>query len=67
MLFESGGQRDYDTTVAVVANLEICCKRFKEATGYDQREFNNRMARQLPLLEKARLADYVIMNNGTLV
>lgn len=66
LLFESGGKRDYDDTVAVVANLEICCKRFEQATGHDQTEFNNRMARQLPLIDKAILADYVIMNNGTL-
>jgi dephospho-CoA kinase len=66
LLFESGGEKNYDDTVAVVANLEICCKRFEEATGYDQKEFNKRMARQLSLYDKAILADYVIMNNGTL-
>jgi dephospho-CoA kinase len=66
LLFESGGQREYDFTVAVVANVEICCKRFEEATGRDQKEFRNRMARQLSLSDKAILADYVIMNNGTL-
>jgi dephospho-CoA kinase len=66
LLFESGGEKDYDVTVAVVASVDICCKRFEEATGYDQKEFNNRMVRQLSLLDKAILADYVIMNNGTL-
>lgn len=66
LLFESGGQRYYDKTVAVVADLETCCRRFQETTGYDQKEFNNRMARQIPLYEKALLADYVIINNGTL-
>jgi dephospho-CoA kinase len=66
LLFESGGKRDYDDTVAVVANLDICRKRFERATGYDQREFNKRMARQLSLFDKAIRADYVIMNNSTL-
>jgi dephospho-CoA kinase len=66
LLFESGGKRDFDYTIAVVANLDICCKRFEEATGYDQTEFNNRMTRQFSLFDKAILADYVIMNNGTL-
>lgn len=66
LLFESGGQKDYDHTVAVIADLETCYSRYREATGHDQREFNHRMARQLPLLDKAILADYVIMNNGTL-
>lgn len=66
LLFESGEQKNYDYTIAVIADREICFKRFKEATGYDQEEFNHRMARQLPLFEKTILADYVIMNNGPL-
>ncbi len=66
LLFESGGKRDYDYTVAVVSNLETCYKRFEQATGLGRAEFNNRMARQLSLFDKAVLADYVIMNNGTL-
>lgn len=66
LLFESGGKRDYDAVVAVVADLEICRDRFEKATGNDQTEFNKRMARQLSLNEKAMLADYVIMNNGTI-
>jgi dephospho-CoA kinase len=66
LLFESGGKRDYDDTVAVVANLDVCRKRFEQATGYDQIEFNKRMARQLSLFDKAIRADYVIMNNSTL-
>ena len=66
LLFESGGQKDYDLTVAVVAQEEICCQRFQEATGLDQKEFKKRMTRQMSLFDKAKLADYVIMNNGTL-
>lgn len=66
LLFESGGQKGFDFTVAIVADVDICCKRFKEKTGHDQQEFELRMARQLPLFDRAMLADYVIMNNGTL-
>ena len=67
LLFESGGKRDFDAVIAVVADPEICFKRFAETTGYDRREFNNRTARQHPLLEKALQADYVIQNNGSLI
>lgn len=67
LLFESGGRRDFDAVIAVVADPENCFIRFEEATGYDKAEFNNRMARQLPVLEKARQADYVIQNNGSLI
>ena len=66
LLFESGGERDFDYTIAVVADADICFQRFIQTTGYEQKEFNNRMARQLPLNEKAKRADYVIMNNSTL-
>ena len=66
MLFESKENGDFDRTIAVVADLENCCKRFMEKTGYDQTEFNHRMARQLPNNEKASRADYVIYNNGSL-
>lgn len=64
LLFESGGRRDYDKVVAVVADREVCYKRFEQTTGYGQTEFNHRMARQLSLFDKALLADYVILNNG---
>lgn len=66
LLFESKGEKYFDKTVVVVANLEICRKRFEQATGYDQTEFNNRMARQYLVSEKEALADCVIVNNGTL-
>lgn len=66
LLFESGGKRDFDNTIAVLADREICLQRFKEATGSDEAEFNKRMNRQLPLLDKARQADYILLNNGTL-
>jgi dephospho-CoA kinase len=66
LLFESNEQKNYDCIVAVIANPDICFERFEQATGKDQKEFNYRMARQRALFEKARLADYVIINNGTL-
>jgi len=66
LLFENGREKDFDVVIAVVANEEVCLKRFEQTTGYNIEEFNRRIARQLPLLEKAIRSDYVIMNNGTL-
>jgi len=66
LLFESGGERGFDTVIAVVSETDLCVKRFEKATGRNRTEFNNRMSRQLPPLEKARQADYVILNNGSL-
>ena len=39
---------------------------FHSCTGNDREEFEKRMARQLSPEEKARRADYVIQNDGTL-
>lgn len=66
LLFEIGWDKYYDVTIAVAADPEICCRRFEETTGKGSTEFYSRMARQLPLLTKMELADYVIMNNSTL-
>lgn len=66
LLFESGGEVNFDYTIAVVSELDNCFKRFSLKTGYDRSEFDRRMKTQLPLFEKALLADYVIENNGTL-
>lgn len=65
LLFESGGEKDFDSVIAVVADEEVCCQRFQQATGFDQMEFNQRMARQMSNLDKAKYADYVIVNNGS--
>lgn len=66
LLFESGGKRDFDAVIAVVADPEICINRYV-ANGHEQTSFYKRTERQLPVLEKARQADYVIRNNGSLM
>ena len=65
LLFESGGEKKFDATVAVLADEAECLKRFILATGATEKEFINRMARQLSLKDKASLADYVILNKGS--
>lgn len=65
LLFETGGEKEYDKTVVVLADPEVCLKRFQQATGAGQQEFNYRMARQISPLDKAKQADYVLLNNGT--
>jgi dephospho-CoA kinase len=66
LLFETGGERDFDSTIAVIANTEKCWERYRQATGHEREDFNRRKARQLSQQEKADKADYVIQNNGTL-
>lgn len=66
LLFETGGEKGYDKTVVVLADPEVCFKRFQQATGEGQQAFNHRRARQIPPLDKAKQADYILVNNGTL-
>lgn len=56
----------YDYTIAVVADENLCKKRFIQKTGYPEDEYIKRMSQQLSPLEKAKNADFVIVNNGTL-
>ncbi|MCB1136065.1 MAG: dephospho-CoA kinase [Chlamydiia bacterium] len=64
LLFEGGFQDYYDTTVAVVADSDLCLERFKAKTGHNREEFDRRMARQWTPVQKAHQADFVIENTG---
>lgn len=65
LLFESGGDKYFDHTIAVTADPELCWERYRKSTGYEREDFNRRMARQLPQHEKAEKSDFVIKNDGT--
>ncbi len=62
LLFESESHLFFDAVLAVVADPEICKKRFHSA----EEEFENRMARQWDMKKKAAKADFTISNNGSL-
>lgn len=66
LLFETENTSFFDYTIAVIADSVLCQKRFQAVTGYEKKEYDKRMARQLPPEEKARRADYVIVNNGNM-
>lgn len=66
LLFESGGEKHFDYTVAVVANPKLSLQRFMQIPLNTSDDFEERSTRQLPLLEKAIRADYVIMNSLSL-
>ncbi|MGA8164850.1 MAG: dephospho-CoA kinase [Waddliaceae bacterium] len=65
LLFESGGEDYFDTTVAVIADRELCWERYRKMTGYEREDFNRRMARQLDQHKKAEKADFVLRNDDT--
>jgi dephospho-CoA kinase len=66
LLFESNGEKFFDASIAVLAQADICFKRFNKNEQLSRQEFDLRMSNQLSPLEKAIRADYAIMNNETL-
>lgn len=67
LLFESNREMNFDYTVVVLADPELCQKRFISGTKHNEAEYKQRMNRQLSPSDKAKRADYIIMNNGSLI
>ena len=63
LLFEAGIEAAFDVTVAVVADEGV---RAERAAGRGHEGLEGRGSRQLSQEEKARRADYVIRNDGTI-
>lgn len=64
LLFETKMEKNFDATIAVVADPDVCMKRFSERFNKD--EFELRSQRQWPIDQKAQKADFLIYNNGDL-
>jgi dephospho-CoA kinase len=62
LLFEVGGDRPFDTTVAIVTGDEV---RRERAAARGHALVDEREARQLTQLEKAERADHVVENDGS--
>lgn len=62
LLFETGAEKFFDSTIVVAADQEICKKRFSKGSI----EFERRSKRQLSMEEKIKKADFIIENNDTL-
>lgn len=82
LLFETNNDVEFDFTIAVIADEEICKMRFHQSTNLNsdhkvdlkddlksvdlKNEFDKRSKRQFSNTEKAKKATYVITNNGSL-
>src|SRR5690242_15345687 len=62
LLFEVGGERPFDTTVAILTSDEV---RRERAAARGHALVDEREARQLTQAEKAGRADHVIENDGS--
>jgi dephospho-CoA kinase len=63
LLFEVGGERPFDTTVAVVTADEL---RRERAAARGHALVDEREARQLTQVEKAERAEHVVANDGSI-
>ena len=62
LLFESGMDRIFDATIAVIADEEV---REQRAATRAHASLDERLARQLTQQEKAQRATYVVHNDGS--
>jgi dephospho-CoA kinase len=65
LLFEKQLQNRFDFTVCVTTSSELQLRRL-EQRGVPPGIARQRLAKQLPLARKCELADFVILNDGTL-
>ena len=64
ILVETGRYKDFDRLIVVTCAAEQQMERALERGSYSKEEIQARLARQLPLEEKLRVADYVIDTSG---
>jgi dephospho-CoA kinase len=62
LLFESGGEKGFDVTIAIVTADEV---RRERAAARGHALVDEREARQLAQDEKAKRADYIVENDGS--
>jgi len=64
LIFEKGMNRELTKTIVVSTDMEIIRKRLV-LRGMVGEDAERRIANQMPLSEKEKLADYIVYNNGT--
>jgi dephospho-CoA kinase len=66
LLFERNLEKNVDFTVCITCDQEVQINRLTQR-GMTLDEANQRISRQMPLVRKVELADYVLLNNGSLL
>ncbi len=65
LLFESGGEKDYDAVVVVEAPIHHCLERYRAKRGSEE-GFFKRLKRHIPMERKKDHATFVVDNSGSL-
>jgi dephospho-CoA kinase len=66
LLFEKSGEKQVDVSIVVSAPEELQHLRALKRPGMTEEKLDMILKRQMPDAEKRRLANYVIINDGTL-
>ena len=65
LLIETGGAKGMDRVVVVIADPAVELQRLMARDGFPEAEARQRIASQMPLSEKVKVAHYVIDNSGS--
>lgn len=66
ILVETGSYREYDRLIVAACTREQQLERAMRRDGISRSEAEDRLARQLPLAEKTKVADFVIDTSGAM-
>jgi len=66
LMIEVGTYRNYQKLIVVVCSLGEQRKRLRQRSGLSDEQIEARIRSQMPMEEKAKYADYVIDNSGSL-
>lgn len=66
LVIEESGYQRFDKLIVVYVDEVTQRARIRARDGFSEEEITRRLSSQMPLSEKAKLADYVIDNSGTI-
>ena len=66
LIYEAHAEHQFDFIIVVSAPSDIVIDRLQKRNGLRQFEIMNRIRSQIPLSEKIKRADYVIVNDGSI-
>jgi len=65
LMFEAGTYKNYDKVIVVTCSVDEQRRRLRERSGLTPDQIEARISAQMPVSEKAKLADFVIDNSGS--